>query len=94
MSQTYLCDSRYSGLDTRCKSSFLSLALANSQERNFVTIKTIFEHQVDALVKDVCRLHQSRGLDHKTYQKIRTQVSGELVNQWRTGNRRRRAGRD
>jgi len=45
-----------------------------------VTIKTIFEHQVDALVKDVCRLHQSRGLDQKTYQKIRKQVSGELVN--------------
>ncbi len=48
-----------------------------------MTIKTIFEHQVDALVKDVCRLHQSQGLDHKTYQKIRTQVSGELVNQGR-----------
>ena len=48
-----------------------------------MTIKTIFEHQVDSLVKDVCRLHQSQGLDQKTYQKIRTQVSGELVNQGR-----------
>lgn len=48
-----------------------------------MTIKTLFEHQVAALVKDVSWLHQTQGLDQKTLQKIRKQVSGELVHQGR-----------
>jgi hypothetical protein len=45
-----------------------------------VTIHPLFNDQVDALVKDIHQLEFGQGADQALFQKIRRQVSGELLN--------------
>jgi hypothetical protein len=46
-----------------------------------VNVESLFDRQLDNLVANIKILNASHGLDQNAYQKVRSQVTGELLNQ-------------